>query len=220
MARKEAPRFRDARDHGPARSAGKARASFISRAFLLACTGILQTRSVAEAPAPEDLRRAPGKQVISSSPPFQAGGVFPHLAAVAGHVPRSECGIGALMPWADRLWFISYVSHKEGTGAGTGLYEIDVSMAIRRRPESIVGTYANRMIHSESNQLLIGPHAIDAEGRVRTFEAFKDHRLTATARHLVDPKEKVYFLTMEGLLFEANVRTLEVSQRSPSIVRK
>ena len=143
------------------------------------------------------------------TPPPSFGGIVPGLAAVAGHVPRSECGIGALVPWADRLWLISYVAHKEGTGAGTGLYEIDEGLRMRKRPESVVGTYANRFVHSASSQLAIGPHLIDAAGGVSTIDAFRSHRLAATAAHLTAPREKLLYLTMEGLLFEVDVRTLE-----------
>lgn len=141
------------------------------------------------------------------------GGTFPHLAVKAGHLPgRSETGIGALMPWADRLWFVTYVAHKANTGSGTGLFSVDDGLTITKHPESRVGTYANRIIHRESNQLIIGPHAIDIEGQVRTFEDLVDVRLTATARHLTDPANKVYFLGMEGEFFEANVHTLEVTR--------
>ena len=35
------------------------------------------------------------------------GGVFPHLAVTAASGPkRSECGIGALIPWADHLYMV------------------------------------------------------------------------------------------------------------------
>jgi len=139
-------------------------------------------------------------------------GVLPHLAVLADHVPRSETGIGALMPWADRLWFVTYVAHMGITGGGTGLFQIDENLNISKRPESVVGTYANRMIHSGTNQLIIGPHFIDIEGNVRTCEGLVDHRLAAVAGHLESPKRQVYFLTMEGLLFEADVKTLEVTQ--------
>ena len=37
-------------------------------------------------------------------------------------------------------------------------------------------------------------------------------RMTATARHLTDPANKVYFLDMEGMLYEANVHTLAVTK--------
>ncbi|MEA3367610.1 MAG: hypothetical protein U9R68_05795, partial [Planctomycetota bacterium] len=69
--------------------------------------------------------------------------------------------------------------------------------------------YANRMIHPQSRQCIIGPHFIDTDRRVRTCDAIKGHRLTATMTHLADPAHKVYFLTMEGLLFEVDVKSLE-----------
>jgi hypothetical protein len=138
-------------------------------------------------------------------------GIFPHLAVVAAHVPRSETGIGALMPWADRLWFITYPSSPR-SGRGTGLFSIDENMDLAKHPESVVGTYANRIIHTATNQLIIGPHLIDIEGHVRTIEPLVPHRLTATMKHLEDPQNKVYFLTMEALLFEVDLNTLEVKQ--------
>lgn len=140
-------------------------------------------------------------------------GVFPHLAVKAGHLPaRTETGIGALMPWAGKLWFVTYVAHKSPSGSGTGLFCLDDDLRLTRHPESVVGTYANRMIHKQSNQLVIGPHVIDTEGNVRTFTDLIDIRITATARHLSDPDNLVYMLGMEGELYEANVHTLECRQ--------
>lgn len=37
-------------------------------------------------------------------------------------------------------------------------------------------------------------------------------RITAIARHLEDPANKVYYYDMEGMLYEANVHTLEVKK--------
>jgi len=37
-------------------------------------------------------------------------------------------------------------------------------------------------------------------------------RWTSTMRHLTDPSEKVYYLTMEGLLFEVDIKTLAAKQ--------
>jgi hypothetical protein len=139
----------------------------------------------------------------------QVGGVFPHLAMTADHSPRTEAGTGALFPWADRLWVITYVAHLDRSGSGTGLYEINEKMELRKRPESVVGTYANRLLHGETNQLIIGPHIIDINGHVRTIDGVKGHRLAATLTHLTDPADKVYFLAMEGEFFEVNVHTLE-----------
>ncbi|WP_152363314.1 hypothetical protein [Microlunatus speluncae] len=146
-----------------------------------------------------------------SSQPFSISGVVPSLAVKADHAPRrTETGIGALMPWADRLWFVSYVAHKAPSGGGTGLFSVDDDFTLTKHPESVVGTYANRMVHGESDQLFIGPHVIDTEGHVRTIPELVDIRITATCRHLTEPADKVYVLGMEGEFFEVDVRTLEV----------
>jgi hypothetical protein len=134
-------------------------------------------------------------------------GVFPRLTVMAPGVgSKSETGIGALIPWADKLWAIGYVAHIEGSGIG--LYEISEDMNMHLHPASVTGTFANRMVHWETEQAVIGPHVIDASGEVRTFTELSKHRLTANARHLVHPETMVYFLTMEGLLFEADLVTL------------
>ncbi len=49
----------------------------------------------------------PGFDEISPNlRPIQIKGVFPEMAAIAGHENPSEAGFGALLPWADRLWAI------------------------------------------------------------------------------------------------------------------
>ena len=122
--------------------------------------------------------------------------------------PRSECGVGALMPWADALWAVTYNSHMEATGTGLALYRIDDTLRAER-VHVHNGTHANRLVHKESDQAFIGPYAIDNRGNFRFIEAFKNHRLTATMRHLMDPANRVYMQTMEGLLFELDAATLK-----------
>ena len=143
--------------------------------------------------------------------PFHISGVVPSLAVKADMMPvRTETGIGALMPWADRLWMVTYPSSKAGSGSGMGLFEITDDFTITRRPESLVGTHANRLVHRESNQLFIGCYVIDAEGAVRVIPELNKVRLTATMEHLVNPEKMVYFLGMEGEFFEVDVDSLEV----------
>jgi hypothetical protein len=136
---------------------------------------------------------------------------IPNVGVKADNVAtRTECGIGALMPWADGLYLVTYNSHKKATGTGLGLYRLDD----RLKPELLHlhnGTHANRMVHHESNQCIIGPYVIDSAGKWRFIEAFEDHRLTSTMRHLTDPANRVYFQTMEGLLFEMDITTLKTT---------
>lgn len=66
--------------------------------------------------------------------PVQVNGVFPNLTVMAdGMGSDSEAGIGALIPWGEKLWAIGYVSHIKGEGLG--LYEISENMTMRRHPD-------------------------------------------------------------------------------------
>jgi hypothetical protein len=143
--------------------------------------------------------------------PLSVNGVFPKMTVMAkGTGSDSEAGIGALIPWAEKLWAVGYVAHIRGQGLG--LYEISDDMTMRKHPASVTGTFANRFPHWPSGQAFIGPHAIDADGNVRTIEDLKNFRLTATTEHLTDPKNKVYFLGMEGRFWELDVHTLKATQ--------
>ena len=69
----------------------------------------------------------------------------------------------------------------------------------------------NRMVHRESKQMIIGPYFIDAQGRVRVVSPkVMPGRITAVARHLTDPANKVYFATMEQGFYEVDVHSLAV----------
>jgi hypothetical protein len=123
---------------------------------------------------------------------------------------EGECGTGAVVPWAGRLWVITYGPHLP-FGSSDKLYEITPELTQIIRPESIGGTPANRMIHKESNQLAIGPYLIDSTGNVRVIPWQKmPGRLTGSARHLTDPANKLYYATMEEALYEVDVHSLEV----------
>lgn len=142
--------------------------------------------------------------------PLNFSGVVPSLAQVADFgPPRSEIGVGCLMPWLGKLYVLNYNSHRRQTGTGTGLRVIEPDFTMTRHPEGVDGTYANRFVHDASSQLIIGPHLIDTNHNVRTVSTLIDIRLCGTARHLTDPKNLVYMLGMEGELFELNVHTLE-----------
>jgi hypothetical protein len=142
--------------------------------------------------------------------PLVVSGIYPGLASFNNN---GECGIGAIVPWAGRLWWITYPPHVIH-GSNDRLYSIGPDMQLEPAPESVGGTHVCRMIHRESNQLIIGPYFINAEGHVRVVDV-KNRlagRLTAVARHLIDPANLVYFYDMEGAIYEVNVHTLAVSK--------
>ena len=137
--------------------------------------------------------------------PREVSGIYPHLAMFNA---ENECGTGAVVPWADRLWVITYGPHLP-KGSTDKLYEITPALEQIIRPESIGGTPANRMIHRESQQLFIGPYAIDAQRQVRAIPYTKMFgRHTGLARHLTDPAGKIVFATMEEGIYEVDVKTL------------
>ena len=104
-------------------------------------------------------------EIVIDDKHLQISGIYPHLAYYNN---EGECGTGAVVPWADRLWVITYGPHKP-IGSSDKLYEITPDLDLIVRDESIGGTPANRMIHWESNQLFIGPYAIDEKRNVRAI---------------------------------------------------
>src|SRR3546814_917331 len=137
---------------------------------------------------------------------ISVSGIYPHLAMYNN---EGECGTGAVVPWAGKLWAITYGPHLP-LGSSDKLYEIAPDLTRVIREESIGGTPANRMIHPESNQLFIGPYAIDANGGVRVIPYSEmPGRHTGNARHLTDPANRIYYGTMEEGFYDLDVRTLK-----------
>ena len=141
--------------------------------------------------------------------PDSISGIYPRLAYYNN---EGECGTGAVVPWADRLWVVTYGPHLPN-GSSDKLYEVTSDYRQIVHDESIGGTPANRMIHKESDQLFIGPYAIDKTGKVRVIPyTVMPGRHTGNARHLTDPANKIYYGTMEEGFYEVDVNTLEVKE--------
>lgn len=136
-------------------------------------------------------------------------GVYPHLAVFS---PDGEIGIGAVMPWAGKLWFVTYPPHGPN-GSSDKLWMLDTNLTLAAHPSSVGCTDANRLIHRESQQLNIGHYLIDSNANVRVIApATMPGRLTGSARHLYDATNKIYIATMEEGLYEVNVNTLAVTE--------
>jgi len=157
-----------------------------------------------------EIKSIKGKRKIS--------GIYPHLTTYShGRINGeygfgSECGIGALAEWNGKLYMMNYAAHQP-KGSEHKLYIIDKDMSMEIFEGSIGGTPTARMVHKESNQLLIGPYVIDSLGQIRVIPYSRmEGRLNAYARHLKDPENKVYMYDMEGMLYEVNVNSLEVNK--------
>lgn len=147
---------------------------------------------------------------------LSVSGIHPHLTVFNSdpkrETPEPECGLGAVVPWAGKLWSLTYTSHALGRG-NDKLFTVASDMSLEIRPESVGGTHACRMIHQESQQLFIGCYAVDAKATVRVIPRDKlPGRLTAVARHLTDPANKVLYLTQEGAVYEVDVHSLAVTE--------
>jgi hypothetical protein len=65
---------------------------FVKRTLLLALVLVLPLGAVAEEP-------------------LEVSGIYPSLASFN---KAGECGIGAIVPWAGRLWWVTYPPHETG----------------------------------------------------------------------------------------------------------
>jgi hypothetical protein len=149
---------------------------------------------------------------------LQVSGIFPALTLTADSAPaganvtspRSECGVGAMMSWLDRMYVISYLSVPKA-GAGTGLYAIDANLQLTKLANHS-SVYANRMMHPPTNSIVIGPYVIDAFGNIRTFEALLLVRVGGMAEHITEPDTRVYMLGMDGPLWDCSLVDMQCVQ--------
>ena len=139
---------------------------------------------------------------------MQQAGAAIGRRSIATATNRSEVGIGALMPWADRLYFTTYLADS-AVGSGGVLGYIDVNGG-----ETVVDTHnschTGRLVHYETNTLCLGEYLIALDGTVRKVAVLAQKRVTAWARHLTSPATKVYACSMgsssaPALLWEVDI---------------
>jgi hypothetical protein len=144
----------------------------------------------------------------------QEGASIGRMSA-ASATSRSEVGIGAMMPWANRLYFTTYLADTV-VGDGGVLAYIDQSGA-----EVVVDTHnschTGRMVHSETNQLLIGEYVIGLDGTVHKVALLAAQRISSWARHMSSPTTKAYACSMgsstnPALLWEVDLTTWVATQ--------
>lgn len=139
-------------------------------------------------------------------------GIYPHLAITTSH--QSESGIGAVVPWAGRLWAIHYFAAGYNVDGVQHLWEIDDDLNIAGRGQPFYGgSIASRMIHDATSQLLIGSYFIDTNCNIRQIplNTVMPMHLSAVGTHLTD-SNLVYFV---GLGMERSM--VDVSGAETSI---
>ncbi|MGO3806932.1 MAG: hypothetical protein ACTJHT_11570 [Sphingobacterium sp.] len=136
-------------------------------------------------------------------------GIYPSLAMYNN---EGECGTGALVPWNNKLYVITYGPHLP-VGSSDKLYILNKDMTSSVYPNSVGGTPANRMIHKESGNMFIGPYIVDEKGNIQVVDPkVMPGRLTGMARHLTEPATKVYYATMEEGFYEYDITSKTVTE--------
>lgn len=147
--------------------------------------------------------------ILAPKDPVAFSGVYPHLA-VANNT-RSESGIGAVVDWAGKLWYMTYPAHFTA-GSPDNLYSVTPELAQRVHPRYPGSTNANRYLDASRGLMFIGSAIVDAEGAVRALPVAGEDslrgRLTGTGPHLSDP-DKVYYMTMEEGFYEVDLSDLD-----------
>ena len=131
-------------------------------------------------------------------------GIYPHLASFNS---QGECGTGAVVPWAGKFWWVTYSPHMP-QGSDDKLYAVDDALDLFVWPGSVGGTPANRFIHRESQQALIGPYVIDRDGQDPGDSAERHARTTDRQRPASDGPGP------QGLLCHDGGRVLRGGRRS------
>ena len=140
----------------------------------------------------QPLTSASQLEITATSGDRFISGVYPHLTAYSqslksGAFSRKElgeCGIGAVIPWAGKLWMMTYAGHRLN-GSPHKLYSIDEQMNMTIQPESIGGTPAARMIHVghklAADIALLGKGFHDVSMKVNDMHGSPDRSLRKSA---------------------------------------
>lgn len=123
---------------------------------------------------------------------------------------RSESGIGALMPWADKLWITTYPDENDN-GGGMGLWSLDEDGDLTLVQETN-GTHAGRAVSGD--YAFIGQHKIGRDGTVIPLK-FKDLTVVVTG----SPTDGTFRLTGRSLTtttiaYNASTATVQAAIRA------
>ena len=107
--------------------------------IVIICLG---TILLAESPSVAKFGAVDGvEQMLEISGTRKISGVYPHLTTYSQSrkdgrffkQSHQECGIGAVVPWANKLWMITYAPHMP-RGSDHKLYSIDENLTMTLHP--------------------------------------------------------------------------------------
>ena len=80
---------------------------------------------------------------------LKISGIYPHMAVTHedDNYRSNECGIGAVVNYGEKLWFVTYPASDFEGGQGR-IYRVDGDINTEVCPESTGGTHADRFVHS------------------------------------------------------------------------
>lgn len=120
------------------------------------------------------------------------------VAADATAVTRTESGVGAMMFWADALWFTTYPD-ENGNGAGMGLWRMGKDW----EPvlvEETNGTHAGRA--TSGDYLFIGEHRIHSNGTVTRLTGWYNPEDRISGWTKVPTSPNMWAITMAGKVYK------------------
>lgn len=114
----------------------------------------------------------------------------------------TEAGIGAVMPWADRLWFLNYPD-TSGQGDGLGLWSMGDDMRPTLEAETNECDTARLVF---GGKLYIGRHVVDYQGNITPITGWNAaERITSYVKLSGDTN--LWALTMAGSVYKVNPTT-------------
>lgn len=123
---------------------------------------------------------------------------------------RTEIGVGALMVWADKLWYSTYLAMpNQGAGSVIGTIDKNGKNTVLVTHNSV---HAARFVHYNTNKMFFGHLCVNLDGSYTEIPALKSVRVTAWVRSFTAPSTNVWAITMEGVIYNVTIATLACTQ--------
>jgi len=100
-------------------------------------------------------------------------GVYPHLSVFSS---SGEIGIGAVVPWANKLWFVTYPPHVTGSGSDK-LWTVDTDLTQSRPRRQTPGTHHHQRRRERASRCDLHPTSARKEIDVAPDDADRGNQI-------------------------------------------